>query len=66
MRQPVVERQPWQKVERSLHHRYIHPGKSTWNVKHRVLEDEFPFQMDDFQVPAVKFFKGVKHEVLVG
>ena len=35
---------------------HIHPGKLTcWTPKNEGLEDIVPFQMDDFQVPAVSF-----------
>ena len=30
----------------------LHPGKLIWNPKIGGLEDDFPFQLDDFQVPC--------------
>ncbi len=36
----------------------VHPQKFTWNPKVKVWNIILPFQMGDFQVPAVIFFQG--------
>ena len=33
----------------------VHPGKLTWNPNNGGLEDDFPFQTGDVQVPANNF-----------
>ena len=35
----------------------MHPQKLTWNSNNKGLEDEIPFEVDDFQVP--RSFSGV-------
>ena len=46
---------PKKQTPKILDHARVHPWKLTWNLQNGGLEDDFPFQTGDFQVPAVNF-----------